>query len=367
MWLLAASAAAFGAVRAATKHQVLGDLHVYQAEGMAIRNGSDLYALLPGQHLLATYPPFAGVAFVAFTPVPIAVLQVLSLIANFGLLVFVCTLACKLVGVVGRPAVVPVCVFAAIGLWSEPVFTTFAYGQINLALLALILWDFTLPAGSRWRGVGTGLAAGMKVTPAILILYLLITRRFRAAATASLTFAVTIVASVIADPRDTWRYWTRYLFQLRRLGHVQDAVNQTLRGIFIRIDHHTTLAPPLVAVIGVVLVAGLWVARRAYQRLGDAWGLPAAAVTGLLISPISWTHHWVWALPIAVLFWYRARRWLIPTVLIFLSWIVWVVPDVSTPQLHLNPLQIALSAFYVLFGLGFLGLTALRARSAQPS
>ena len=364
LWVLAVSAAAFAVVRALSKHTILGDLHVYLAEGMAIRNGTDLYALLPGQHLLATYPPFAGVVFMVLTPIPVAALQILSFFVNFGLLVLVCRLMCRFLGVTGRDALVATCLFAAIGLWSEPVFTTFAYGQINLALLALILWDFTLPESSRWRGVGTGLAAGMKVTPGIVIVYLILTKRFRAALRASITFAATIAVSVIADPHDTWKYWTHYLFDLHRVGKVEYAANQSLRGVFVRAFHSETLATPLVGVIAVILIAGIAIAWRAYYRLGDEWGLPAAAVTGLLISPISWTHHWVWELPIAMLCWFRARRWVIAVFLIFMSWLVWVVPPLSRSQLHLTGGEVALSCLYVLFGLGFLTLTARRALTA---
>ena len=360
-----ASIAAFAVVRVLSRHRELGDLRVYRAEGMAIRHSADLYAHLDGVHNLATYPPFAGVVFTVLTPVPIVALEIACMIVNFALLMAVCHFGCRLAGLAPRDTVVPGLLFAAIAVWSEPVFTTFAYGQINLFLLSLVLWDFTRPAGSRLRGVGVGVAAGLKVTPGILIVYLLLTRRFAAAARAAATFAATIVVSVLVDPHDTRLYWTRYLTDLKRVGPVQDAVNQTLRGMIIRSTHSLAVPAAGTAVIGLTLVAGLVIAWRAWGTLGDAWGLPAAAVTGLLVSPISWTHHWVWALPIAIVLWFQARRWLIPTAVIFLSWLVWVVPHVHGSQLHLDAWQIALSGLYVYFGLGFLALTAFRTRAAR--
>jgi alpha-1,2-mannosyltransferase len=365
--MLGLSMVAFVIVRVFSRHTILGDLGVYRAEGMAIRHGANLYAHLDGAHNLGTYPPFAAVMFVVLTLVPFGVVQVLCLIVNVGLLALVCWLGCQLAGVRGRDALVPVLAFTAIATWSEPIFTTFAYGQINLLLLALVLWDFTLPETSRWRGVGTGIAAGWKVTPGILILYLLLTRRFRAAATAAATFVGTIGLSGLVDWHDTWRYWTHYLFQLSRVGHVENPVNQTIRGVAVRAGHNLHVPPYVVALVGVVLIAGLAIARLAYRRFGDAWGLPAAAVTGLLSSPIAWSHHWVWALPIAIVLWVHARRWLVAVVAVFMTWAVWYVSWITHDWLHLNAAEIAASCFYVLFGLGFLALTGWRSWATPRS
>jgi alpha-1,2-mannosyltransferase len=116
-------------------------------------------------------------------------------------------------------------------------------------------------------------------------------------------------------------------------------------------------------IVVLVLVLGLTIATLAYRRLGDRWGLPACAVTGLLSSPIAWSHHWVWCVPIVALLWVEARRWVIPAVLIFWSFAVWAVPHQNGEELHFSVLQIALSEWYIVFGLGFLALTAYRVRS----
>jgi alpha-1,2-mannosyltransferase len=101
--------------------------------------------------------------------------------------------------------------------------------------------------------------------------------------------------------------------------------------------------------------------------------VPACAVTGLLASPISWSHHWVWCVPITVLVWFRARAWLLPTLAVFWSFAVWAIPHEDSVELHFNKIQIALSAWYILYGLAFLGLTgwrihlARRAPASSPS
>lgn len=242
---------------------------------------------------------------------------------------------------------------------------TMSYGQINLLLLALVLWDFTRAPDSRLRGVGVGIATALKVTPAIFIGYLLVTRRFRAAATAVLTLLVTVGLSALADPGATRGYWTKYLLDPHRVGRLENAVNQTVRGWLVRAEHTRDTGTGGLAAVAVVLVLGLACAVLAYRRLGEEWGLPAAAVTGLLCSPISWSHHWVYCIPIGVLLWYRARWFVVPAVVVFCSFAVWYVPHTNSAELHFSPLQVAVSGWYVLFGLGFLSLTATRVREVR--
>jgi alpha-1,2-mannosyltransferase len=56
-----------------------------------------------------------------------------------------------------------------------------------------------------------------------------------------------------------------------------------------------------------VAVLSLDVARRLHLRGDDVLALGAVVLGMLLASPISWTHHWVWALVPAVAMW-RATR-----------------------------------------------------------
>ena len=52
--------------------------------------------------------------------------------------------------------------------------------------------------------------------------------------------------------------------------------------------------------------------RRAFAASADAWALSLNALAGLLISPISWSHHWVWGettvLTLAILSWRGRAR-----------------------------------------------------------
>ena len=358
--LLAGSVTVFGVLRLFLAHATYSDLKIYQIEGRAIVHGWDLYGHLPGVQGYATYPPFAAIVFAGTSPLPVVVLEVLNVILTLVLLVWVSVLAFRMCGMAEPLA--PGLVLAACAIWCEPIFTTFGYGQINVLLLALVMWDFSRAASARTRGLGVGLAAAIKVTPGIFIVYLLLTRRFRFAAVAIVTFAVTFGLSLAVDREATWKYWTDYLFDAHRVGRLENAVNQTIRGLLVRIDHSRDTPRAQLLLIVAVLVVGLGIATLAYRRFGDHWGLPACAITGLLSSPIAWSHHWVWCVPIVALLWAEARRWLIPTVLIFWSFAVWALPHHNGEELHFSVLQIALSEWYIVFGLGFLGLTAYRVR-----
>lgn len=171
---LASFAVFLGAQRAA--HVSMIDLMVYRAEGATVRDGGDLYALrATAAQLPTTYPPFAALLFTPLTLLDTAPLRVLATAANLALLVVFVRLSLKLVGHARVDAVWWV---TAPAVWCEPVWTTLRYGQINLLLAVLVLWDLTRrPTGryDRWTGAGLGLAAAVKLTPALFPVFLLVT------------------------------------------------------------------------------------------------------------------------------------------------------------------------------------------------
>lgn len=344
------------------------DLHVYLAEGRAVREGIDLYAPLPGRHGLATYPPFAALLFVPGSFWPEAVAESVSVFLNAGLVVLAALLSVRLVvGAWTRDVLVGSALLAAVALWAEPVVLTSRFGQINLALLCLVLADAALPAGSRLKGVGIGLAAAIKVTPAIFIVHLLLTGRFRAALTACLTATGAVLVSLAVTRQATWDYWTRYLFDTERVGRLENSINQTVRGWLVRATHTREASAAELVVIAVVLLVGLALAALAHRELGEAWGLLAAAFTGLLVSPISWSHHWVWCIPAVALCW-RECRWLaVLGLAVFGSFVVWGVPHGDGVELELSAWEVAMSGWYVVFAVAFLAVTATRVRRVRAA
>jgi alpha-1,2-mannosyltransferase len=181
----------------------------------------------------------------------------------------------------------------------EPVRETIAYGQVNLYLVALVLVDVALLArGNRLAGVGIGLATAIKLTPGLFILYLLITGRWRAAATALVTFAGASLLAAAVAPGTSKQFWTVTLFETKRVGKVDSADNQSLLSLIARAFGTGTLTSVLwVGAAGLVLVLGMLRARQAWRRGDELAGITLTGLVACLVSPISWTHHLIWVVP----------------------------------------------------------------------
>ncbi|MDF3146140.1 glycosyltransferase 87 family protein, partial [Streptomyces sp. T21Q-yed] len=155
----------------------MADALVYRAEGQAVLRGGDLYGFTVTEwQLPATYPPFAALLFVPAALIPVTALKATFLAGNALLLVVLVHLSARLSGPARTrlPRRTALCAATAAALWLEPVFQTLLFGQINLALACLILWDLTRPSGARFKGAAVGIAAGIKLTPAIFIAYLVL-------------------------------------------------------------------------------------------------------------------------------------------------------------------------------------------------
>ena len=299
------------------------DLQVYKNGGLIIRHVSptydpaDKYPLYDWPKskvaLKFTYTPFAAIFFAGISYVPWSVLPRLSQVANLLFLVGATWFTAGALGCRGwRSRLGAALLGGAAALLTEPVFRTMYLGQINLLLMAAIIGDLRQPDSRRFKGVATGLAAGVKLVPLVFIPYLLLTRRFRAAAMASGAFAATVILGFIVVPGDSDAWWLHGLFFSNgRTGFVGWGGNQSLRGLLTRmagsIDGAATswlAAALLVAVVG--LGAAVLLDRAGHALLA----ILTTALVGLLDSPISWDHHWVWVVPgIMAAGHYAARAW----------------------------------------------------------
>src|SRR5690242_2047654 len=286
------------------------DAAVYRDGGIAVRNQpAMLYALKLGPAKLPfIYTPFAALLLAAASGASFATWQVGLAVLTIGLLPVVAYLS---LGLAGRPAglarAAAAFAIAAVGLWLEPVAMTLFFGQINLLLLALVVGDLALPDRIKGKGIGIGLAAGIKLTPLIFIPYLLFTRRVRAAAVSTLTFAVTVGLGFALLPRASAFYWGGQIARPgRKAFHL---LNQSLNGVILRLTHAGPDAHAYwLAAAVVVGIAGLATSILASRRGYELLGLVACAATGLLASPISWSHHYVYVVPALVLAAYGPRR-----------------------------------------------------------
>jgi len=277
------------------------DFRIYMWGGHAVLDDSRLYLALAYGHWF-TYSPFAAVVFVPAAALPLTMARVLWDLVSVAALAYSGARILQIAGY--RPTRITVAGFAAAAIALEPVWQTLFLGQVNLILLALVLTDIWLVSrGSSWpaAGAGAGMAAAIKLTPAIFIVFFLLARRTRAAFVAAGTFALCGLIGFLVAPTASRRYWEHLAYDTRRVGAPYIS-NQSPYAAAVRIaggQAHIgwwwVMVSLAFAVIGLAVAAVL-------VRRGD-W-LGATAVTGateLLVSPVSWAHHWVWILPALVL------------------------------------------------------------------
>jgi alpha-1,2-mannosyltransferase len=283
----------------------LDDLDVYRLGGIAARHqGGEVYAIGFGRFDLPfIYPPFAAALFRLLDPVSMSTLKQLVTGASLVGLVVSVWVAFGMAGWrrdatrAGLTALV-----VAASLWLEPVQETLQFGQINLALLALVLLDVSRPDHRRGKGVLVGLAAGVKLTPAIFLVYWALTRRWRATAVGAATAAGTVAAGWLLLPSASRAYWVDGAWTVTDTIKRGYMGNQSMRGAIERALDGGSAAGPLWLLAAVAVgIGGLWLAMRVGRSGHELAGVLLTALTGLLVSPISWTHHWVWAVPALVL------------------------------------------------------------------
>ena len=246
-----------------------------------------------------TYTPFAALVFAAGLALPFKALMAVVTVVSLFALVATIWIAFRQLGWEKTSRLGATLLLSGLLLWTEPVQRALFLGQVELVLMALVVWDLCQPDGRRWKGAATGIAAGIKLVPLLFIAYLLLTRRFRQAAVAAVAFVITVIIGFIALPNASVKWWLDgNFFQAGRTGFVGSEQNQSLRGIMTRLigSVNGTVASWLVVAI-IVGLLGLAAAVVLDQRGYTFAGLMAAALTALLVSPISWDHHWVWIAP----------------------------------------------------------------------
>lgn len=282
-------------------HLLMIDLQVYRAGGEHLLAGEPLYDGGVLLDLPFVYPPFAAAVFVPLTVLPLPVLKLLWTLAGVALVVFVVRRSAALVGWRTEPAVLAL--LAAVLLALDPVRTTFYLGQINVVLLAVVLADVT-GRPTRWRGVGVGLAAAVKLTPLVFVVYLLLTGRVRAAVTALATFAAAVGVGFLVAPADSVTFWLEGTFAAAdRISPVASTANHSLGGLLARAGAPEVVGLAATAVVG---AAGLAVAVLAHRRGHTLLGVTLCGLLSAAVAPFAWSHHFVWFGPLVVLLAHRA-------------------------------------------------------------
>lgn len=311
-WALPAAAAFFTVATAAYLGDVAHsramlswyDLYVYNHAGLIARSlPGRLYSwqLKPG--IKFTYTPFAALVFAVGSLLPFAVLRWLMTAASIIAVTATAWLTLGGLGRRGRDRTVLTLVVAAVALWTDPVQRALQLGQIELVMMALIVWDLCQSDRRWWKGAGVGLAAAIKLVPLIFIPYLVLAGKLRQALVVSAAFAVATVIGFAFLPHASAKYWlTGYFLHAGNVGDVGSLVNQSLYAMLARAAGSVRAATPVYLGVSVIVAAlGLAGAALLHRSGRPVAGWVTCALTGLLVSPISWDHHWVWTVPVLAL------------------------------------------------------------------
>ena len=300
------------------------DLHVYRYGGSAILHHTGLYAADdPVTGYPFTYPPFAAVLLVPLAVLPGTAAAALWTAASVAALVATIALVLRAQGRPAPPAAIAVLAVGALAL--EPVWQTLTFGQVNLLLMLALLVDLHHPQ-RRWSGLLVGVAAGIKLTPLVLVVLLVLVGERAAARRAGLTFAGTVLLGVLVLPGSAASYWSEGLIDARRVGPPALAHNQSAYGALTRLLGEPAPTWLWLVVAGPVAVAILAVARRWWSEDRTA-AICLAAVAMLVASPVSWSHHWVWAVPLTLVLWRHSRPAALAWAAVFVArpftWLPW--------------------------------------------
>lgn len=346
------------------------DLDVYRIGSRVWLTGGHLYGALPataqGIKLPFTYPPFAAVAM---SPLTLISLPAASVVVTLGTITLLAvTLRMYLHRLHWRLAwLLP------LALMLEPVRSTINYGQVNVVLMVLVAADCLTPA-PRWpRGVLAGVAAAVKLTPLSFVLFFLLRRDYRAAGVMGLSFAASTGLGFCLAPADSTRYWTSVIFDPSRIGGIAYAGNQNILGAVARagLNPGTPAATAvwLALSIGVLAVACLGM-RRAFAAADNHLALALNGLAALLVSPISWSHHWVWAGPALLAFVYLgSMTWRLVAaggLAMFLAAPQWWFPHGGDHELNWAFWQQVVGSSYVIYAAGVLLIFAFIRAAAPP-
>jgi len=292
---------------------LMNDFEVYYYGGSRVlQTGetgvNELYA--PRDGLPFTYPPFAALLFALLATLSIGASSLVFITtALAGAAVVSAWLARHYFGLrrwkdafadwrFRAVALAGTAAILLLGPWRD----TFDFGQINIILMGLILADFALYGKSRagelhWpAGLLIGLAAGIKLTPLAFGLYFLVRRDFKALGWMAAGFFGSIALSWAVLPHASLTFWTKILPDTGRIGGPGYVDNLSVKGLLLHLglpDSGLTSALWLVLSLALVAVAAL-VIKWAVDADENFVAVSATAVLMLLISPVSWSHHWVW-------------------------------------------------------------------------
>jgi alpha-1,2-mannosyltransferase len=280
----------------------MADLSVYLGGAQAVSHHHPLYSYAAANGDPFNYPPFALLPFLVLVHLPLLAVRLLW---QALCLTAVGLIAAVLVRRWPQPLAAPrrTALLITLGLLvSAPVQSDLRFGQISVLIVALAFADAAEATPARWRGALIGVAAAIKVTPLLFVLYLLLARRWRDAARAGAAYAAATALGWLVLPADSRTFFTSTQFAVSRVGDLASLGNQSINGVLLR-SGIPGPAQPLVWLLLVAVIVAIALRRGVVLRAAGLTA-PAAAMVGcatLAASPISWTHHQVWSVIAAML------------------------------------------------------------------
>jgi len=349
------------------------DLDVYRAASKALLNGSGLYDSLPGApfDLKYIYPPFAAVILVPVTFLPVIALHVVWTAFTVVLVLWSLHVVMQRLGI-SSTELTPLALLAPTLLF-EPIRGTLGFGQVNMVIVVLVLLDCTGVLPRRFRGVGIGIAAAIKVTPLAFGLLLLVRKDYASIARAGAAFLLAAGVGALVAPGDSKLFWTEVAFDTNRGGAPWYGPNQAITGPLTRLGL-TGVSETMVWIVGVLLiVAAAAYAAWHFTRAGEhIAAFSVVALASLLAAPFAASHHWsyiVVLLPLLVAPQYRSWRYpLALAAVVFLLGAQWDLPGGGDRELHKwSPVQQFVGSGECLAGIMLLFAAVVVARRRQLS
>jgi alpha-1,2-mannosyltransferase len=296
------------------------DIDVYRMGGQAWLDGRPLYSdgvvfrTRGGLDLPFTYPPLAAVLFSPFALLSLEGASIAITLTTLLLLIVATTILLTRLdvwpnppagksAVTGEPAWLrrawlAAAIVAPAVIYFEPIRSNFDFGQINVVLMTLVIAD-CVPRKTPWpRGMLLGLAIALKLTPAVFLLYFVLRRDTRALIVTTASAVVATLAGFAFTWRDSLEYWTHTVRNTDRIGTATLNTNQNIAGALARLGLSEGMRFALWTVACFAMLAlTVWAARRVLKAGQPVLALICVAMFGLVVSPVSWSHHWVWVLP----------------------------------------------------------------------
>ncbi|HEY4455240.1 MAG TPA: glycosyltransferase 87 family protein [Pseudonocardiaceae bacterium] len=321
------------------------DLNVYRLGVQGWWHGIDVYGQLPkaaGFNLPYVYPPISVLVLGPLGAVSWAHAVVATITVSQALMGIALYLTFLRIwpGAGKRGALLATAVLLPASLLLEPVTGNLAFGQVNTALMALVVIDCLAVRLPFPRGILIGIAAAIKLTPLVLLLYFLVRKEYRSAIWMAATAAALSVAGFIVSWTGSLHYWFGSSGGARAISASAYFTNQTIDGMLTRWALPHPVQSALWLLLSLVLVGFAAVGIRRATRMGDtALAVVIAGALGLMISPTSWSYHWVYVAPALVVL--AGQAWRHRTTLAGLTWSVatalvavtfWAAPFTTLPN-----------------------------------